>query len=110
MSATEHLSPQQFAPIEEVRNMYSGDFDEPMHRTLANLRKDFVNMSESPHPQDAQHGGPDAYVDHLSKDIAEHGMHSPLLVRGGNVVTEGHHRYVAAERLGLKRVPVEHIQ
>ena len=111
----------QFIDHKQLSEMYSGDFDEPMVHTLANLRHDYedfrADSSDDPHPdpgnygvhaKDFEHGGPDNYIAHLKADIAKNGIKEPLEVRGGNVVTEGHHRAVAAMQLGLSRIPLKH--
>lgn len=111
MAAEESLSAHQFVKVSELRNMYSADFDSPVHQTLGHLRRSYrEDQAEAVHPRDALHGGPDKYIAHLSKDIKENGVREPLTVRNGNVLVEGHHRAVAAMQLGLDEVPVRHIQ
>ena len=120
MSADEHLSPQQFMHMDEFKKLYSGDYDEPMTKTMSNMQSNYKEyMSAKPgetyygdevHHEDLQHGGPRAYVNHLKADIAQNGITKPLEIRGGNVLTDGHHRGVAAMELGLPGVPVRHIK
>jgi uncharacterized ParB-like nuclease family protein len=48
----------------------------------------------------------------LTADIAENGMREPISYiahNGRNYVVDGHHRLLAAERLGLKEVPVQRV-
>ncbi len=120
MSASDALSPQQFMGMSEFKKLYSADYDEPMTKTMDNMQSNYRSYrklrpgddsSQYPiHPQDLQHGGPRGYVDALKKDISANGIKEPLTVRGGNVLTEGHHRGVAAMELGLPGVPVRHIR
>ena len=37
--------------------------------------------------------------------MAEHGVQEPLVV-SGRTLLDGHHRYTAAKKLGIKTVPV----
>lgn len=111
------LNPEQFGHIthEELAGMYSGDYDEPMTRTLHNLRSDWSNAqidqtTDNVHSKDVEFGGPDNYIAHLREDITENGLQVPLQIRGGNVVKEGHHRGVALMQLRVPKIPVEHIQ
>ena len=98
MTASEHLSPHQFAPMHEVDHYESGDFDIPMHRVPAYLDH-----------RDIHHGMPleRATTDHLIKDIGANGMHEPITVYSDNVVTDGHHRYAAAKALGHTHIPID---
>lgn len=107
----------------ELAEMHSGDFDEPMKHVMRGLRQDWRDYKENSagdeghdpddygvHAKDVEHGGPDNYVAHLVKDMAANGMREPIEVRGGNVVTEGHHRGAAALQLKMDKIPVRHIR
>lgn len=48
----------------------------------------------------------DAAVDKVAESIKEFGFQSPIIVDRNNVVIAGHTRLKAAEKLGLKKVPV----
>lgn len=112
-AAVEQAEPDEYITHQQLAQMYSGDFDEPMHRTMHNLRQDYADFqrdrSRAVHPRDELHGGPDNYVAHLKKDIAANGIKQPLTVRGGNVVTKGHHRAAAAMQLRLNSIPIRHV-
>lgn len=110
MSADEHLNETQFMGMKEFKDLHSADWDAPMAHTLRNIQNDYDSGLESPHPRDAEYGGPRKYIDHLKADITKNGIKEPLVVRGGNVLVEGHHRGVAAMELGLPGVPVRHIK
>lgn len=103
-----NLSPQQFVSHTELAQMYSGDHDVRMKHALPEM----VAAEEEgfDHPRAAAHGGSAAYVDHLAVSIAQHGVTTPIEVRGGNVITDGHHRALAAIKLRLSKIPVEHYQ
>jgi hypothetical protein len=108
----------------DLAGMYSGDFDVPMTRVRRELNDEYRNLSQDHrhcgsddtledhgvHSMDVKHGGPDAYIEHLKRDIAANGMREPLTIRGGNVVTDGQHRGVAALDLRMERIPVEHVR
>src|SRR5450631_3087776 len=98
MSADEHLNETQFMGMQEFKKLYSGDYDEPMTKTMGNMQNNYKafraskpgdDSSQYPiHPQDLQHGGPRGYIDALKKDISANGIKEPLTVRGGNVLTD----------------------
>lgn len=105
-------------PVEHITHhdlakMYSGDYDVRMPKVKNSLRRDYLNYqrgkyAENPHGKDIQYGGPDNYIDHLKQDIAQNGFTSPLEIRGGNVVTDGNHRGVAALEMRHMKIPVVH--
>lgn len=105
MSASDALNEQQFVSHTELANMYSGDFDVPMHKLMQD--RDF---HADEHPMASHYGGHRRYVDRLARSISVGGMKEPIEVRGGNVITDGHHRALAAMKLGLDKVPVRHIR
>lgn len=111
MSAPDALNEHQF-PIAQIHGMYSADFDSKMTSVGPMLRSEYRGYQRGEggdvHPKDIEHGGPDNYVAHLAKDIKENGIQKPITIRNGNVVTQGHHRYLAAVKLGLTHIPVEH--
>lgn len=45
-------------------------------------------------------------VDKVAASIKEYGFRQPIVVDEGNVIIVGHTRFLAARRLGLKKVPV----
>ena len=94
----------------DLAQMYSGDYDVPMTQVRRELRQNWADSNGDAHPNEVKHGGPDAYIEHLKRDIAANGMQQPLTIRGGNVVTDGQHRGVAALELKMERIPVEHIR
>jgi hypothetical protein len=108
--------PDDFISHEDLAQMYSGDYDVPMHRVRHEMRQEWAKDQEpdsdfdtaNVHFQHRQHGGPDAYIEHLKKDIAQNGMREPLEIRGGNVVVDGHNRGLAAMDLRMKDIPVRY--
>lgn len=48
------------------------------------------------------------HVEELVEDIYTHGIESPVLLGHDGRVWDGHHRLLAAGRLGIKAIPVEH--
>ncbi len=108
MSASDALQPHQFVHHSELASMYSGDYDVPMSKVLPEMRESNFAGNLSLHDSYEEHGGPDQYVAHLAKDITKNGIHRPITVRGGNVITDGHHRALAAMRAGMARVPIVH--
>ena len=108
MSASDALQPKQFVHHTELADMYSGDFDEP----IKNLRHEDM-FREQTHPAYVGLTGRNQafqHVDRLAKDIKANGMREPIEVRGGNVITDGHHRALAAMKIKMDRVPVRHVQ
>ena len=58
-----------------------------------------------PHPQNPrQH--PDSAIDKLVRSLKEYGFTNPILISADNYVLAGHARLKAAEKAGLKEVPV----
>ena len=87
----------------ELADMYSADYDTKMSKVLPEMR---AAEDDDRHPEYEKHGGPDQYVTHLAKDIAANGLREPIEVRGGNVVTQGHHRGLAAMKLRMAKIPI----
>lgn len=117
MSSPEHLNARQF-PIEEVHNWTSADFGTKMKSVGPMLRSEYAGHLRGEtsyhydvHQADIDHGGPDNYVAHLAKDIAERGIQTPISVRHNTdappSVMQGHHRYLAAVQAGLTHLPVQ---
>ena len=52
------------------------------------------------------HTHPEEQIAKIAASIAEFGFVNPILVGGDNVIIAGHGRLLAAQRLGLKEVPV----
>lgn len=113
--SSEHLSPGQF-PIEEVHNWTSSDFGTKMKSVGPMLRSEYAGHQRGEsgghydvHAADIAHGGPDGYVAHLAKDVAERGITNPIAVRHNAdappTVMNGHHRYLAAVKAGLTHIP-----
>lgn len=112
-----NLSSEQFGTVShgELAKMYSGDFDVPMSGALTEMHRD--DLSHLHGDPDGRHPAyktrsdtPRTHVNHLAKDIAKNGMREPITVRGGNVITDGHHRALAAMKLRMNDIPVRHIQ
>lgn len=60
---------------------------------------------------DPRFEGDHAHLDEVTKDIAEHGVTSPLIMTYGQkdrraYIGEGNHRLAAAKRLGITHLPV----
>lgn len=49
---------------------------------------------------------PEAAVEKVAASIKEFGWRQPIVIDAGGVILAGHTRLLAAERLGLERVPV----
>lgn len=45
-------------------------------------------------------------VDRVAKSITDHGFTNPIITNKDGVILAGHTRYLAAKKLGLKKVPV----
>ena len=110
VSASDALQPKQFVHHTELAKMYSGDFDEPMSKVLPAMRDWGHPSLDTYKPDGTTHGTTDRYVAHLAKDIKANGMREPIEVRGGNVITDGHHRALAAMKIKMDHVPVRHVQ
>lgn len=48
----------------------------------------------------------DSAVEAVAASLKEYGFRQPIVVDGGDVIIVGHTRYKAAQKLGLKKVPV----
>ena len=105
----------QYISHQELRNMYSGDYDAPMGKAHGSMLRDWRDYKNGELDQDdihsgeLEHGGPTAHIRHLQDDIAQSGLKEPLVIRGGNVVVDGNHRGVAALNLRLDKIPVRHV-
>ena len=97
-------------PMEAVDRLLSWDFGLPMTGVPAAMRADWAayraGRGNRVTEAEIAHGGPDGYIDWLATSIATEGFHEALRVSPG-VLMHGHHRYLAAKRLGLEWVPVE---
>ncbi|MCJ7829172.1 MAG: ParB/Srx family N-terminal domain-containing protein [Dehalococcoidia bacterium] len=58
-----------------------------------------------PHPQNPR-THPESAIDKLVKSLKEFGFTNPILISADNYVLAGHARLKAAEKAGLKEVPV----
>ncbi|MCJ7829335.1 MAG: site-specific DNA-methyltransferase [Dehalococcoidia bacterium] len=58
-----------------------------------------------PHPQNPR-THPDSAIEKLVKSLKEYGFTNPILISADNYVLAGHARLKAAEKAGLKEVPV----
>jgi ParB-like chromosome segregation protein Spo0J len=58
-----------------------------------------------PHPQNPR-THPDSAIDKLVRSLKEYGFTNPILISADNYVLAGHARLKAAEKAGLKEVPV----
>lgn len=105
----------QYISHQELRNMYSGDYDAPMGKAHGSMLRDWRDYKNGEldegdiHSGELEHGGPTAHIRHLQDDIAQNGLKDPLVIRGGNVVVDGNHRGVAALNLRLDKIPVRHV-
>lgn len=105
----------QYISHQELRNMYSGDYDAPMGKAHGSMLRDWRDYKNGEldeddiHSGEREHGGPAAHIRHLQNDIAQNGLKEPLTIRGGNVVVDGNHRGVAALNLRLDKIPVRHV-
>jgi hypothetical protein len=52
-------------------------------------------------------GNPGCYQRHLEAHVAKHGITQPVCLGPDGRVWDGHHRIVAARRLGIDTIPVE---
>jgi ParB-like chromosome segregation protein Spo0J len=107
MSASDALQPQQFVHHTDLAKMYSGDYDVPMHKVLPEIESD-PDVDER--VRYIGSGSSRAHIDRLASSIKQHGMKEPIVVRGGNVITDGHHRALAAMKLKMEQVPVRHVR
>ena len=48
---------------------------------------------------------PAEQVDHIANSIKQFGFRQPIVIDAGNVVVIGHGRLLAAQKLGLEKVP-----
>lgn len=48
---------------------------------------------------------PDSQISKIATSISEFGFSSPILVDGDGIIIAGHGRYLAAVKLGLKKIP-----
>ena len=65
-----------------------------------------VNISElKPHPKNPR-VHPDSAIEKLERSIKEYGWTNPVLVSADGYVLAGHARLKAAEKTGIKEVPV----
>ena len=70
-----------------------------MVKVIAMAVKDLVPYANNPRNNEAA-------VDTVAKSIKEFGFTNPIVVDSDNVVINGHTRLLAAEKLGLEKVPV----
>ncbi len=114
--------PTRYISHEELRDVYSGDYDVPMkHLTSDPMFREQAHPAYEKKDQPrgmAIHsdlsgygiGGYAKHVANLAADIRRNGMQKPLEIRNGNVLVDGHHRALAAMRLKLDKIPVRDTQ
>jgi hypothetical protein len=100
MGAHEHLNLQEFTP-EQVGSAYSTEYDSPVFGVERDVEE-----------TDREAGNP-GRLDSLAADIRESGIRTPLQVLAPvpgeepePMLVDGHHRYVAGVRAGVKSFPV----
>ena len=111
MSAEEHLSPQQFMGIDELKTLRAGDFP---GETVGSMKHAMLGNSKE-YPVTTSWIKDD--VDHLASSIREKGIQEPLEVSHHtaedgtttSTLTNGHHRALAAIQAGVDKVPVTHV-
>ena len=87
MTASDHLSGDQFMPVHELVKRWDPNLKDP--ETLRNW---------------SGHG----YIDKLSADIKQNGMRNPVQInRSTGLIHDGHHRTISAMDNGDKRVPIK---
>ena len=100
MSAQDHLSPKQFMDTDKVGRLWSGD-QEFKGRKVHELDEYEVSANDA--------GGHDdptkSNYQELESHVAKHGVQEPLVI-SGRTLLDGHHRYTAAKKLGIKKLPV----
>lgn len=116
MSASDHLSPQQFMDTAALRKIRAGDFPGSMVGSQNHIRRWKADAAKEPQGRHREHGGPEGYVNHLAQSIATEGIREPIeiatwtstLGEKRDYLSEGHHRALAALQAGLDRVPYVH--
>lgn len=101
------LSAMQFMPASQLGEIASTDYGVPVKGLRVAMRKRWADAQkgrDEAHPNEIEHGGPDAYIDHLKEDILKNGMQNPIRIKNGEIF-DGHHRAIAAVELGLAKVP-----
>ena len=91
-------------PISEVNEFISADYDDGDHSNpirMKHVDAASCSMFDS-HDDD--------YVENLKTNIAAQGLKTPIeatkLDSGETLLTEGHHRVMAARELGMTHIPV----
>jgi hypothetical protein len=93
-----NLSKVQFMGMKELGEHYSSDYN---IGAVKHIDRRYLDAK-----------GANNHIDYdaLKEDISRNGIKTPIEVshsdEEGSVLEDGHHRYVIAKELGLKKVPV----
>ena len=100
MSAEDNLSPIQFMDIDKVGRLWSGDQDFKGRKV-----HELDETEVSAHDDGGYDDPTKSNYQELEAHVAQHGVQEPLVV-SGRTLLDGHHRYTAAKKLGIKKLPV----
>jgi hypothetical protein len=104
VSASEHLSPQQFSP-DEVGVLRAGDFPGSIGDKAARSRFERYNKADTLRTSHREAGGPLPYLDRFTEQVRKAGkIEEPIEVTAHDdyfSIYDGHHRAMAAHAAGL---------
>jgi len=100
MSAQDHLSRVQFMDTDKVGRLWSGDQDFKGRKV-----QDLDEYDVSAHDAGGHEDPTVSNYQELESHVKEHGIRTPLVV-SGRTLLDGHHRYTAAKKLGIKQLPI----
>jgi ParB-like chromosome segregation protein Spo0J len=91
-------------PISEVNEFIPSDYDDGDHSNPIRMKHVDEESCQNYDTHD------DDYVGTLASDIAKRGLRTPIeatkLDDGETLLTEGHHRVMAARKLNMTHIPV----
>ena len=99
-----NLSQQFTMTTSRVGRLESGDVE---GRRVKDLAPEEITNADTPGGED----GDPTYGNYegLKSSVAKHGIKEPIVVKGTKL-WEGHHRYLAAKELGIKKIPVQRMK
>ena len=100
MSASDNLSQNQFMDIDKVGRLWSGDPDFKGRKV-----HELDEYEVSAHDAGGYDDRTKSNYQELESHVSKHGVQEPLVV-SGRTLLDGHHRYTAAKKLGIKKLPV----
>lgn len=102
MTTTTSQTTTYHMPLDDVLDLWSGDYDLPVREIRAEMD---ANSGQDCWHSEAGYGLCHEFIHHLATDMRERGWSGPPVCITGRNLTNGHHRVMAAQDAGLQDIP-----